>query len=177
MDKRNKTMKKVAILPVSLAVALVLVMVLSTPAMAVVESVGATVTVNAVISFTVQDSGDAGLTFGSLTPGSSNNPELAQTGRGAVVLSLGIESNVDCDISMKAGDFTSGSNTFSIDNARWNAADDASGATAMTNNYAKMTTLSANTSQDIWHWLSVPAGQMAGTYTTDFYYQSLAVAE
>lgn len=163
-------MKKVFI---GLAISLMLVMAMVKPAMAVEDSVGAEVTIGAIISFTVEDNGQTGLKFGSLVPGSSDNPELAQNGSGAVTLSLGAESNVDCDVSTKADDFASGSDTLPIGNARWDTDNDASGATAMTSEYARITTLSRGNSQDVWHWLSVPGDQAPGTYTTDFYYQAL----
>ncbi len=163
-------MKKVFI---GLAISLMLVMAMAKPAMAVEDSLGAEVTIGAIISFTVEDNGQTGLKFGSLVPGSSDNPELAQNGSGAVTLSLGVETNVNCEVSTKASDFASRSNTIPIGNARWDTDSNVSGATAMTDQYAQITTLSRGNWQDVWHWLSVPGDQPPGTYTTNFYYQAL----
>ena len=165
-------MKKVVI-GLTLIVTLMLVMAMAKPAMAVEDSVGAEVTIGAIISFTVEDNGQAGLKFGSLIPGSSDNPELAQNGRGAVTLSVGPETNVTVDLSTKADDFASESDILPIGNARWDTDSNVAGATAMTSAYARITTLSRGNSQDVWHWLSVPGDQPPGTYTTDFYYEAL----
>jgi len=165
-------MKKV-VAGLTLIAALLLVMAMPSPAMAVEDSLGAEVTIGAIINFTVEDNGQAGLKFGSLIPGSSDNPELAQNGSGAVTLSLGAETNVNCNVSTKASDFASGSDTIPIGNATWDTDNSVSGATAMTDDYAQITTLSAGNWQDVWHWLSVPGNQAPGIYTTDFYYQAL----
>ena len=165
-------MKKV-VAGLTLIIALTLVMAMPSPAMAVEDSVGAEVTISSVISFTVEDNGQAGLKFGSLIPGGSDNPELAQNGSGAVTLSVGPENNVTVDLSTKADDFASESDILPIGNAKWDIDNDASGATAMTSEYALIATLSRGNSQDVWHWLSVPGDQPPGTYTTDFYYQAL----
>ena len=165
-------MKKI-VAGLTLIIALTLVMAMPSPAMAAEDSVGAEVTIGAIISFTVEDNGQTGLKFGSLVPGSSDNPELAQNGSGAVTLWLGVETNVNCEVNTKASDFASGSNTIPIGNATWDTDSNVSGATAMTDQYAQITTLSRGNSQDVWHWLSVPGDQPPGTYTTDFYYQAL----
>ena len=167
-------MKKVVI-GLTLIVTLMLVMAMPSPAMAAEDSLGAEVSISAIINFTVEDNGQTGLKFGSLVPGSTDNPELAQNGSGAVRLSLGVETNVNCKVSTKASDFVSGSNTLPIGNATWDTDSNISGATAMTDEYAQITTLSAGNWQDVWHWLSVPDGQPPGTYTTDFYYEATEV--
>ena len=165
-------MKKV-VAGLTLIIALTLVMAIPSPAMAVEDSVGAEVTISTVISFTVEDNGQAGLKFGSLIPGSRDNRELAQNGGGAITLSVGPETNVTVDVSTKANDFASESDILPIGNARWDTDSNVAGATAMTTEYARITTLSRGRSQDVWHWLSVPGDQPPGTYTTDFYYQAL----
>jgi len=57
------------------------------------------------ISFTITDYGSVGLSFGSLNPGTSDNPEAAQNGTGAVLLTVGAETNVNCSIEVKGDNF------------------------------------------------------------------------
>jgi len=98
--KEVKGMKKVLI---SLALAMVLVMAMAVPVMAAAseESETASVTVVAYISSTITDAGAAGMNFGSLNPGTSDNPELAQNGAGAINISVGAETNLVCKIGTK----------------------------------------------------------------------------
>lgn len=65
--------------------------------------------------------------------------------------------------------------TIDIGQAKWDTDSDVTGATAMTGTYAQITTSIAGslTEQDVWHWLSVPSGQVAGDYTGMFYYQAI----
>lgn len=161
---------------ISLVLALVLVSVMVAPALAAEESKPASVTVNEYISFTITDPGDTGLNFGSLDPGSSDNPEVAQNGGGAVTLIIGAETNVNCNIQTRgSGDFTDGSHTIALSNAKWDTDNDATGATVMTTTYTTIDTSAAGAgkSVDAWHWLSIPSGQYAATYTTTFYYQAI----
>jgi len=207
------------------------------------------------ISFTVTDYGTAGINFGSLNPGTSNNAEADQTGvQGAVLLTVAAETNVNCSVETKGdalaitiangtadsgsssttlldadGDFVTNGvevndivindtdsstatitgvaatqltfsgglsggsdNTFEtgdaysvkeptpaytidIGQAKWDTDSDVTGATAMTGTYAQITTSIAGsqTEQNVWHWLSVPPGQVAGDYTGMFYYQAI----
>lgn len=163
--------KRMAMVIIGFAVAVMLSMAMATPAMAAGESVVATVKVNMMISSTVRDNGAAGLIFGTLNPGSTHNAELAQGGNGAVTLGLGIETNIDCVVGTKADDFISGSYILPIGNAKCDTDNDVDGARTMTRDYTGITTLSRGSSQDVWHWLSVPTGQEPGIYTTAFYYQ------
>lgn len=156
--------------------AIILIMTIPSPVQAAVEgSVTARVTVSAYINFTVVDYGSAGLKFGSLTPGSINNPEVNQNVEGAVSLQMGADSNVNCVISTKASDFTSGVDKLPVDNVTWNTSSNAGTATSMTDQYAVITTLKPGESQDVWHWLNVPVKQAPGIYSADFYYQATRV--
>jgi len=158
-----------------LIVALMLVVTMAVPAMAAVEvGKGATVTVNEYISFTVTDPGDSGLNWGDLDPGETDQPEVAQISSGAVTLTVAAETNVGCDIEVKGTDFT-GAGTIDISNAKWDTDSDVSGATAMTTDYVTITTSTALalTEQDVWHWLSIPSAQEAGSYSSTFYYQAV----
>ena len=167
-------MKKVF---VSLMLALMLVAVMAAPVMAAEESKPASVTVTETISFTVTDPGVAGINFGSLNQGTADNPEAAQNGAGAVTLAVGSETNVDCNVQIKAsGDFSDdATHTIALSNAKWDKDNAVAGATTMTVTYANVGTSTAGTaySQDVWHWLTIPSGQYAGDYTTTFYYQAV----
>jgi len=169
-------MKKVFI---SLVVALILVALMAVPAMAgaVEQSKTASVTVNTYISATVTDAGAAGINFGSLDPGATNQPEAAQNGAGAVNVTVAAETNVACKIGIKgSGDFSDGgTNTFALGQAKWDSDNAVAGATAMSTSYAQIgtdTTPGTARSQEIWHWISIPAGQVAAAYTTNFYYKA-----
>ena len=173
MITRMQALMKIAVS--GLAIACLVLLSTTVSAAAAQDSLVAEVNVSTVINFTIEDMGDAGLNFGSLYAGSSNNPEAAQNGTGAVRLSIGPETNVDCEVSVKADDFSSGSHTMSIGNAKWDIDNEVTGAIAMTNSYGVITTLSSGNSQAVWHWLSIPSTQAPGTYTTSFYYQAVAV--
>ena len=165
-------MKKKVIGLALLATTLVLEMAMAGPALAAEDSLKAEVEVGAVVNFTVQDNGDPGLKFGFLVPGSRDNPELAQDGGGGISLLLGPETNVESHLATKADDFTSGSEVIPIENAVWHTEGDVAGATPMSTEYTLIATLSSGESQDLWHWLNVPADQNPGSYTTYFYYEA-----
>ena len=155
-----------------LVVALMLVVTMAVPAMAVEVGTGATVTVNEYINFTVTDYGSAGLDFGSLNPGTTDN---AEANAPAVKLTVAAETNVDCDIEVKGTDFTYSTYTIAINNAKWDTDSVVTGATAMSTAYVTITTSTAGalTEQDVWHWLSIPSGQAAGSYSSTFTYQAV----
>jgi len=156
---------------IALIVALVVILTTVAPVVALEETVEVAVTVNTMLSFNIEDAGNAGLQFGSLVPGGTANPDLAQGSSGAVRLWLGIETNVDCQVVAKADDFASGSEILAIGNVRWGVSNDFGAADAMTKSYTVMTALSPGMWRDVWYWLSVPADQPAGDYTAAFYYQ------
>jgi len=167
-------MKKVLI---SLALALALVAAVAVPAMAAPVEKTASVTVTEVISFTVTDAGATGINFGSLNQGTADNPEAAQNGAGAVTLAVAAETNVDCNVQIKAsGDFSDGAtHTIALSNAHWDTDNAVAGYTPMTTTYATIGTSTHGVaySQDVWHWLTIPSGQHAGDYTSTYYYQAI----
>ncbi|MDA8216439.1 MAG: hypothetical protein M0Z94_02350, partial [Dehalococcoidales bacterium] len=151
-----------------LVLILTLITVLVLPA-AAAETVPASVTVNEFINFTVTDhGGDNSLSFGNVNPG-SKSPEVSQTAAaGAVTLSVGAETNVNCNLQVAGTNFTSPSgDSILISNALWALSQTATG-TALTMEYQTIGTSSANTATtlDVWHWLTVPAKKPAGTYTS-----------
>lgn len=163
---------------ISLAVAVMLITLIAAPAMAVEDTKTATVTVKEFISFTVTDYGDAGINFGNLDPGTNDNAEAAQAPTtGAIKLTVGAETNANCNIQIKgSGDFSDGgTNTFALSNAKWDKDNVVTGATTMTITYATVDTSTKGVEKnvDVWHWVSIPSGQYATTYTTTFYYQAI----
>jgi hypothetical protein len=169
MKKRN--------LFISLACALVLVAIMAAPVMAVEGTETASVTINTYISATITDAGDPGINFGALNPGATNSPEAAQDGTGAINITVAAETNVACKIGIKgSGDFSDGgTNSFALGSATWDTDNLPAGATAMTTSYAQIgtdTTPGTERSQEVWHWISIPAGQTAASYTATFYYKA-----
>ena len=152
-------MKKLLI---SLAVVGVLVGLMAAPVMA--EDVGevgktASVTVNAYKSVTVTDNGSPGLDFGSLTPGTEDEPEAASP---SLTIAAAVENNGNVAVSI----------SFDIENATWNTSDETGSDQDMLETYAPVGTLPASTSLSIYHWLSIPGGQAAASYTSTFTYKT-----
>ena len=68
-----------------------------------------------------------------------------------------------------------GTATILLGNATWHNADSSGDATPMTITYTTVGSLIAGGGDvNVWHWLSIPEDQEAGTYTTNFYYQVIA---
>jgi len=132
-----------------------------------------------VISFTVTDYGSDGVKFFTLDPGRENQPADQTETQGAVTLTVGSETNVNCNIQLKGTNFTSGANTIAIGNAKWDDDNTVDGATAMSTTYATIDTSTAGVAKtvNVWHWLSIPSGQAAGDYTSTFYYQAIKAEE
>ncbi len=131
-----------------------------------------------IISFSVIDHPDAGINFGDLVKGSTYNPERAQnSSQGAVTLVVAAETNVDCNIQIKAsGDFSDGTGNFiPLCNASWGVSNQTGSASNMTVDYVTVATSAAGLEEsvDIWHWVGIPAGQEAAIYETDFYYHAV----
>jgi hypothetical protein len=129
-----------------------------------------------VISFTVTDYSTDGIRFGLVNPGIDNQPADGQPGQGTVVLTVSSETNVDVDIQIKGSDFT-GPSTIVIGNVKYDDDHDPSGSIIMTDNYVTWyTVLQPLTGDDVtqgYHWISIPDGQLAGDYTSTFYYQAV----
>ena len=132
-----------------------------------------------VISFTVEDNGDAGINFGYVVPGAIDRPELDQTdGHGAVTLVVGAETSTDCVVQLRASGGLGGDGaeipltgiTWALDAAGTNAA-------AMPVEYGDVgfAPSGTETTYDVWHWLSVPSDQPTGIYGGSFYYRVTGV--
>ena len=169
-------MKKLVI---SCLVALMLVASITAPVIADTDgSLGASVNVNQVMSLTVVDNTPGtGIYFGDVDEGTDNNPDLAQGDtKGAVTLQVGSETNVDVYLQTKGdGDFTGPGTAIPLGNASWNNANSTASLTAMDTDYETVGSLiSGGGNVEVWHWISIPEDQEAGTYTTSFSYQVIA---
>jgi len=160
-----------------LVVVLSLGLLMSAPATAASkQTMKAGVSVVEHISFTIDDNLPLGLSFGSILPGTIRQAEETQNAdMGAIAVTLEVESNSNCKIDTKADDFISETDIMAIDNIEWNTEDDDSTATAMAKQYAEVAVISANETQGIWYWISIPEGQNPGDYTSSFWIQTQGV--
>jgi hypothetical protein len=126
------------------------------------------------INFTVTDYCNDDVNFGSLNPGMENQPADQTDIEGAVTLTVGSETNVNCNVQIKGTDFT-GTGNIDIGNAKWKADNDVIGATFMDTIYNTIDTSTAGVEKiiHIWFWLTIPGGQLAGDYTSTFYYRAI----
>jgi hypothetical protein len=152
---------------VSVLLSLLLVGILAVPATA--DDITASVTVKSYSSVTITDTTPAGLQFGNLDPGSVKQSEANSP---SVTVAAAPENNVTVTISISGTSFSDGSHSFAAGNAFWNTSNDASSATTMSTTPATIGTLSAGQSVQIYHWLSIPTAQAAGTYNSTFTYTS-----
>jgi len=129
-----------------------------------------------VISFTVIDYNNDGVKFGSVDPGQTDHPADWGGSEGTVTITVGSETNVDVAVQIKGTNF-SGPGTISIDNVKYDADDNPSGAGTVTTSYVTWYTVAQPLTTDnitqVYHWISIPGGKAAGAYTSTFYYQAI----
>ncbi len=155
----------------------VLATVTSLPVMAAPTVVTGSVTVSQTISSTITDNGTSGLNWGSLTAGTTDQAETDQGTNGAVTVSIGAETNENCNIQVKATDFSDGgTNTIAVTNAKYNNTNAVGTAFALADTYYTVDTSTAGAAKvvEIYHWLTIPNGQPAADYTSTFTYQVIA---
>lgn len=157
-------MKKII---VSVVLSLMLLAVFAIPVAA--DDIPASVTVNSFSSVTITDNGDSGLLFGSQNPGTVKTPEA---GSPSITITAASENNQTVTIVVSGVNFADGGNSIPIANAFWNASDNSGTATAMSTTPTTVGTLDAGQSLNIYHWLTIPASQAAGDYTSTFTYGS-----
>lgn len=131
--------------------------------MAITSPTTATVTVNTFLSVTLND---APITFPSMDPGTG--PTSADSGNGfPLTATIGSESNVDANVGTKADnvDFISGSDTFVVSNMEW-AIDSVFTLPFdyTTSDASVCSPVSAGDDCNIFHRLTIPNAQAAGTY-------------
>ena len=152
-----------------------------TPATPVETEGTASVGVNEIISFTVVDHDPSGIGFGDFNPGTSDNEA---TPNPAVNLTVGSSTNVDVNVSLKGTDW-SGQAAMTLADTSVKFDDDADLADDTGNEpigtlttayqiwYEVSAPLGGNApSTEVFHWVSIPANQKAGDYTSTFTYQA-----
>lgn len=154
----------------SILVALILVTVMTMPVAAVEEQqVGASVDVNAVVSITLTDAGDAGIIFGPVAPGTEDAGDIAQSdGTPAIQVAVESETNTDVDIGIK------GAATGSLALAEWEYSLTFAGTkTSLTGSYFEEYTDVGVGSYDFYHWVDVPASTPAGSQGCTVWYKAV----
>ena len=136
--------------------------------MAATDTTTASVTVNEFLSVTIDD---ATLPFGDMDPLATTKP----TGD-PLVATIGAESNVDAAVLTKADgtDFctdypdctgTGGEYKFAVSNLEWDSTDSFPGTDYSTTQGIVCGFVSPGSSCSIYHELTIPSAQEAGTYT------------
>jgi len=147
----------------------------------VVTTGTASVGVNEVISFTVLDLGTSGIGFGNFNPGTLNNTADPNP---ALDLIVGSVTNVDVTVSLKGTAWSgpvlmtlaSTSVRFDDDVTLSESPETAQFEGVLTTSYQNWYTVPAllgnpaNTTS-VFHWVSIPADQKAGDYTSTFTYR------
>ena len=161
---------------VALGVSATFIFAMSVPAMALEQSVTATLWVAQLNSVTIEDNGPNGFAFGDLFPGQIDASEVGQfETNGALTLELAEENNVQTDMLTRADDFTANNQVMPIDNLKFGLIADPNEGRQLTKQYARLAVLSPGSEQELWMWLSIPEAQAPGTYVTTFYFNSTAV--
>lgn len=151
------------------------------------QPTSASVGVNEYIDFTITvNNATAGLNFGDLNPNTNDNPAIPNP---IVTLTVGSPTNIDVHIYLKGTDFDDGSgHTLSVSNVKYDD-DGTLGEGGSETDWAEGTlstgyqaspgwgTITAPAggpaeTKDVYHWLSVPSGQYAGSYTSTFTYKA-----
>ena len=126
-------------------------------------STGATVTVNEFLSVTLSNDP---VIFPSMDPGAG--PTSADGSNGfPLTATIGSETNVNVKVGTKAdnADFSDGSNTFSVSNMEWDNTDISFVGTDYTTSNAQVcASVAPNSACTIYHKLTIPGNQAAGTY-------------
>ncbi len=128
--------------------------------------VTATVTVNSIVDVTLDK---ATITFGSLDPGTSDSAAT----NAPINVTIQANTNTDTNLSVNGSvNFTTGAYNFSIGNLTY-CNETAGSYTAMTTSYAQggyadwqdIPSPSTDTNSSIWTKISIPSGQVAGSYS------------
>lgn len=124
----------------------------------------ATVTVDEWLSVTLTD---VPVTFGSMDPGTTANatvgvgfPATATIGAETNVVSIFIKTRAD------SATFTDGVNTFAVSNMEWNTTSVFPGTDYTTSDATVCSGLGASDTCNIYHQLTIPGAQAAGSYST-----------
>lgn len=144
---------------------LVLILGITGIVFAATAPTSASVTVNEFISVTLDN---APVNFTSMNPGETQNASVG--GGFPLNVTIGSDTNVNTNVSTRAdsADFTSGSDTFPVSNMEWSATSSFPGTDYTTSDAVVCSGISIGGGTcDIYHQLSIPAAQAAGTYSVD----------
>jgi hypothetical protein len=124
------------------------------------------------VSVTVIDNGTSGLSFGLIAPGTVRQPEAISP---SITITTAAENNRDVEVYLKAIDF-SGSGIITIGNSFYYDSDNSIAALSMSPTYdvSAWKILGPGEILDIYHWLSIPTGTLAGDYLSTFTYKTQA---
>ncbi len=156
----------------SIVIALSLVAVMATPAMAADEqSVPATLAVNTFINITLVDAGSSGINFGSVDPGATSVGDVDQTTTTpAIQVCVAMDTNVLVDIWVKAAV------DVSLDVTHWQCSTTYTAEKiALSPNYSSVyTAAERGDNKAFYHWIDIPEGTMGGSYAGTVYYKAVA---
>jgi hypothetical protein len=135
----------------------------------------ASVTVNKYISVTLSN---VPIQFGSVDAGSTNNPATVGNGY-PMTIQIDSVTNVNTNISVNGSDF-SGPGTFGVGNLSFSNSSSVSTATNMQSVFSSGPPYSnwvnivapaggAAKTADAYFWVSIPSGQIAGSYSSTVY--------
>jgi hypothetical protein len=161
---------------ISLILSLLLVSVFALPVAAQQEqSTTASVSVNEYISITLTDAGDpitgTGINFGSVNPGSTYGDVDQSSGTPAIKVNVGSETNVNVDIGIKG---TTVTGTIAL--AEWKYSTDfaQTDIAGLTVDYVGVySNVGAGSSNNFYHWITVPAGTIAGSNSITVSYKAV----
>jgi hypothetical protein len=161
-----------------LAIAALLVASIAIPCVAQdTHDLPASVEVSEYISITITDNGTAGINFGTVNPGTTDNPDInsiAGSGNSTIRITVDAGSNANVDIQISGTDFIA--TDFTIANAKYSTTIDGT-KELMTGSDTLIVgadNLAPGEYIDLWHWLDVPSSIPAGTYGSTFTYKAVA---
>lgn len=155
----------------SIVIALSLVAVMTTPAMAADEqSVPANLNVNTFINITLVDAGTAGINFGSVDPGATSVGDVDQTTTTpAIRVCVGMDTNVQVDIWVRADvDIR-----IDITNWQYSTTYTAEKMGLRPDYVSVYTAAERGDNKAFYHWIDIPEGTMGGSYAATVYYKAV----
>ena len=164
-------MKKVISTISILVLALMLAIITAVPVMAADEqSLGASASVNSVVSITLVDEGTSGINFGSQNAGSTYGDQDQSDGIPAVQVSVENETSGNVDIGIKG---VAGNGTLSLSDWQYSLTFNGT-KTGLTVSYVEEYTDVGVGDYDFYHWVTIPAGETAGANDCTVYYKAVA---
>lgn len=156
-----------------LATLVILILLSLGIAIAAEKTSTAQVVVNEFVDISISICG-AQLNFGSGNPGANDLPITCQNvGVPAVTITNTNMSSVALNMSVKGADFT-GPAAYAVTESDWDDDNTHASPTTLTTNYVvSATNVAVDATKNLWYWIDIPSSQLAGTYTSTFYFQGL----